>query len=328
MRLSATQKVSFTRAAAKVHAVRAAEAQNAEFARKFMRGMAKLDDCAAKQLVTEIVHAPRITGYLPSSNLRVRIATIEALVDTLHDLFASWAPDIRLITLTWDAGFTYENMPVVDVASMISTAHDAMTRVGLNALCAIEVDALSRPIDGERWRRLIFHVHGACWTAGGAFNARDMAVELAALDGGPSLHHPWRCKPAVITSEPTNWYSTAHLARYMLKANDRVKKRVWRDTLKRHKLLVAPAAEYSPSLAVRFADLHSRASITETVFGVGASGQDQYQRWRNLVAEWEEERSGASLDTTADDACNAWQRIYASATCAPYASYEFGRVTF
>lgn len=327
-RLSAAQKAEFTRVDAKVHALRSAESELTLYHERLTRGLDRMPSTSAKDFVRSLVHTPRIEGYLPLSNASVRMAASEAMIDVLQDLFASYAPDIRLLTLTWDDGFTYEDRPTADVGGMILTARQVLESVELEGLCTVEVDALSRRIDGERCRRLIIHIHGACWTRGGEFDAPAKEQQIAHILRGRSKHHPWDAKPAVITSQPTNWYSVAHLAQYVTKPNAHVKKRVWRENVGRHKLLVAPKAEYSPALALRFADLLSRADVTKMVFGAGSDGAQLHERWKAEILNWATSRAGLSFDTTAAEAKEAWQAVYQSADRAPYDHFHMGNVRF
>jgi hypothetical protein len=287
--------------------------------RRFWRGARELSLSRSQQKLLEVLVSSRqLQYYLPPANKHVRLSAQEALIDELQSLFASAAPEFKLLTLTWDAGLTFETAPSVDIAKMANQASAALELLGLNAVCAVEVDGVSRVLEGEPGRRLLFHVHGVCWTNGGPFHVRDKELLLTTGTDGLSFTHRWGVPPVRFTAKrQLDWSAVAGLGMYLLKAPRCLKKPVWRENLGRFKLLRAPPEEFRPATAVRLMDLHSRWDVREIVFGVG-DGVGLVTRWTGAL----EGKCGAQVGGEAVERSSVerlWRRVYArtnSGCCA------------
>ena len=293
---------------------------------RFWRGARDLKLSLKQEMQLErLVSDRRLHGYLPTSNRHVRLRAQEALIEQLHELFARSAPELKLLTLTWDAGLTFEDRPVVDIAAMISQASRAIAGVGLNAICAIEVDGLSRVLEGEHARRLIFHIHAVCWTSGGPFSSKAKERTIAAQAPPDDFRHAWGVSPVRFTAKrKLDWVAVAGLGMYLLKAPRCLKKRVWRGQLQKFKLLKAPAEEYRPAAAVRLMDLHSRWDVRDIVFGVGV-GVSLYEAWKHdLLQKFPGKRSDPAFDK--HSVKRLWRGIYNRAINGCWDGYGLGDV--
>jgi hypothetical protein len=290
------------------------------FEQRFERGISEVNLAASDAGVLQrLIHSPKAPDYLPLANRHIRLLAIDALICELHDSFARCAPDFHLLTLIWDEGATWEHEPNVDVPMMVRKVQDALQRVGIEAFCTVEMEACSRRELNEPSRRLSFHVHGTCWTRGGRFQIREKERLLADLDGGAAFYNTSGARPAVFTHQPATWSSIAGLGEYLFKANDRLKKRVWRDVRGRYRQLDAPRGEYSPCLAVRFMELCSRLTLDDVAFGAGAGGIDLWQRWRNRV---EQRTAKCAVSVDIQEVEEIWSRAYRRATSGPIGSYK------
>lgn len=301
---------ALSRSDAKKNALHAASQFIEKHEARFWRGERELNLKLKDEMqLGRLVSDRRLHGHLPTSNRHVRIRAQEALIEQLHELFARSAPELKLLTLTWDAGLTFEDRPVVDVSAMITQASAAIARVGLNAICAVEIDGLSRVLEGEHARRLIFHIHAVCWTNGGPFESKAKERIIATQAYPENFSHAWGVSPVRFTAKRNlDWAAVAGLGMYLLKAPRCLKKRVWRSQLQRYKLLKAPAVEYRPAAAVRLMDLHSRWDVRDIVFGVGA-GLPLYEAWKmGLQKSFPDKLGYPPFD--AHDVERLWRRIY------------------
>ena len=190
-----------------------------------------------------------VSDHTPLSNFGVRIKASEVLVDLSlrqHDRVRH-DRDVRhfFFTGTWDDGITLEHAPELNFARMELKVRRLLTKLGLDAICAFELDVLSKKLAGDPARLILGHVHALCWTRDAGFRPVVCARELSALPqysnrlGLPGVDFTTRAMSAArhrapiilggaqppedprfrnLDTRDQNAPSMADLGRYMLKA--------------------------------------------------------------------------------------------------------------
>jgi len=118
------------------------------------------------------------------SSYTVRAKTQDAWIQALlrHHKRNKGDKQLRhyLFTLTTDAGFTFEDAPVLAIEKMRRSARNLLKKLKLQGICAFDIDILAKKLPGEYARRVILHVHGVCWTRD-RFEPRKVAKKLSAM---------------------------------------------------------------------------------------------------------------------------------------------------
>lgn len=261
-------------------------------------------------------------GFLPLANARVRRAAATALIDALLAHYSRVCQDrsVRtfLVTFAWDAGLTPITEPVLDMEAMERLVRRQLERLGLNAICAFDLDVFSKPNDGEEVRHLHMHVHALCWTRDPAYRPHTTAAKLRKgrafpnRIGAPSVKFRSRAESAAqfaafdracrkrvrakpVTASPNiardrsrrdqTALSIANLAQYLLKdtavSKNRYKGRDGRMRMR------PEARRFTFKIALRFAEIFSEISPYDAVFGVGAEASIVTADYSARIRAWE-----------------------------------------
>jgi len=250
-----------------------------------------------------IRNAPGITGRLVLSNRHVRYAAINYLIDVMLADFDAHPSRKRLFcTFCWDAGFTWQYAPNVDLVALQAAVDKVLRQLGLHGLGVIEFDTLTR-IAGEPGRRLMFHVHVYAWSYEISFDHVEAAEELRATKRFPNnLDAPSVLfKPVTLTRG-----SIARLAEYMLKTPQEMKNRI--ESRSEPGTFMMRGTKFTPDSAVRVIEVLSHIQAFDVVFGV-RDGTLLSRTWRKHMVIWDNSLRGKQYELDGTAADKHWAHI-------------------
>ncbi|MET0372650.1 MAG: hypothetical protein ABW128_00165 [Rhizorhabdus sp.] len=277
---------------------------------------------------------PGVVGHLAMSNFAVRHAAQEALIDAVLNRYARIrrCRQIRhfFFTAAIDAGFTFLCGPMINLAALQRKIVFALNHVGLHAVCAFEIDVLSKILTydppriffDEPCRRILFHVHAITWTTDSAFKPVVAARELMKLRsygnalGVPSIDicsraqsYARRRKALPLPHRDQTAASMARMARYLLKAPIVARNYVPPHDGERGQLYDEEGA-YNLKTALRMAELWSHIPAGNAVFGVG-EGAVVADAYRQTLRDWAATQGPHVAYLDHNDIAAAWRRLWA-----------------
>ncbi|WP_345167106.1 hypothetical protein [Sphingomonas daechungensis] len=228
----------------------------------------KLADSSQVRFLRTIVH-DRPEGRKLWSNKHVRAAAFDGFVEAfLRDFAADEERKRYFLTFAWDAGFTWEREPVLDLVSLKNAVRLCIGRLGLHGIGIVEVDLL-RNLTGEPGRRLAGHVHVYAWAQPGTkFRSKTVQDKLCESRAFPNFLN---ARSVVIKPIRRTEVSVARVAGYLVKYPSRAKRvlpdpkgiseRVFRDS------------KLPRGSASRLAELLSHVEFGDVLFTVGPPGR-------------------------------------------------------
>lgn len=256
--------------------------RNLDFLQKYRDGIEswRLDRCEQKFLSQLVFQVP--LDRMLWCNRHVRQAGIEAIIDAMLDEYAS-APfrERYFTTFCWDAGFSWERGPDIDLVSLKNIINHRIRRLGLHGIGVLEIDVLKN-ITGEPGRRLLAHVHCYCWPVGADFDAEKAARELNRCRG---LRNSLDAPAVKIQAVSLYEISIAHLAQYMFKWPSRAKNRVPLRRWPGH--YAFRDARLPTQSATRLVEILSHMEFGDQLFAIGdgaALATDIRRRFRDNMA--------------------------------------------
>lgn len=278
-------------------------------------------------------------GFLPLANKQVRRASTYILISEMLKQYQRVRRDrsVRtfLATFAWDAGRTPITGPVVNLEAMERSVRRHLLNLGLNAVCAFDIDIFSKPLTTEDVPHLQFHIHAVCWTRDATFQPRNTARRLCGnrafpnLHGAPSVNFTSRAKSATnyagFQLPRPSWNQCAesmgHLGHYLLKdtvfCKNRYKGRTGRMIMR------SDAGRYRRKTALRFAEIYSQISPYDAVFAVGREASVVAAGYAERLRRWERrnrERGNLCIEQVLAD---AWTRLF---TDYPQLGYAPSRI--
>lgn len=119
------------------------------------------------------------------SSFKVRSAVQKALIVSSLSLFEITKRDPRcrvfFFTFSPAEAISYEDEPHFNVDQLRRKTRRLLRRMGLEGICAFEIDVLADKLPGEHARRVILHVHGLCLTRDATFQPVAATRELCEL---------------------------------------------------------------------------------------------------------------------------------------------------
>lgn len=245
-----------------------------------------------------------VSGYAALSNLSVRRSAGEALIDVMLEQRDKQKHDASvrtfLMTASFDAGFCFEDAPVVDLASIRLSVRRALKNLGLQAVCVFEVDVLAKKLPEERSRRLIFHVHAVCWTRDPHFKPVAAGCDLSKsryfpnMLTAPSFTFVSRAMAAARRNNSSTDPRFANLKRdqiarsmawmghYMLKPPLYAKNR--HEQRDGGIVMRADGGAFRLKTAMRMAEIWSKISVNQAVFAVGSDADKLVRKIKKRIA--------------------------------------------
>lgn len=295
---------------------------------------AALDRYSPPKLIWDILHgatlAPSVCGYLALSNLFLRRYAAQVLMCLLLNQYDQNRGDSDvhtfLMTAAFDAGFSFEDGPIVDLASMSLSVRRVLKRLNMQAVCIFEVDVLAKKLDGENSRRLMFHVHAICWTSDNTFQPVKAGRELSGsryftnMLGAPSFTFVSRRMAASrrinCDTEPRftnldrdqNAHSIAWLVQYMLKPPLYAKNRIPLDD--GSFIMRADAGAFRLKTVLRLSEVWSKISINEATFAVGRDADKLVRAFKRKVADHAQTSSFRASELDEHGIAQAWKRFF------------------
>ncbi|GAA0439557.1 hypothetical protein GCM10009095_03180 [Sphingomonas molluscorum] len=258
--------------------------------------------------------------------MQVRRAATYILIDKMLEQYRRVRrdPDVRafLATFAWNAGLTPITAPEIDLEAMERSVRRQLNRLGLNAVCAFDIDVFSRPFDGEQTRYLHFHVHALCWTRDPKFQPRNSAEKLCSSRafpnriGVPSVTFRSRAESAAqfagfqraLPNQDQTAASMAMLAQYILKDTCVSKNRYrGRDGRMRTR---PEAGRFTPTVALRFAEIYSQISPYDAVFAVGPEASMITAAYGARLRRWERRNREHGEQCDEHRLMAAWARYF------------------
>ena len=241
----------------------------------------KFEDNCADNAMQLLLGNRGSTDQLLLSSKRVRRYAGESLIyllDSEQRKSARSHPGRTWWFLTFlaDGGFINTYRPEIDVPAFKKRVDALVRSSGLNAVCALELQALTNyPLKGLG-RTLMLNGHAIGYTDE-PFDA--VAVEKR-LRASPRLQHSWglptvEIKQIDVSGEPVAW-----LAYYLLKAPHIAKYREWNPAARPPGYRLKDTSMRS-DVAVRLVELLSQLTFNEMVWGVGGGAA--------IVGQWRRE---------------------------------------
>jgi hypothetical protein len=265
-------------------------------------------------------------GFLPLANMQVRRAATYVLIDEMLEQYRRVRrdPAVRafLATFAWNAGLTLITAPEVDLEAMERSVRRQLIGLGLNGVCAFDIDVFSRPFAGEHTRYLHFHVHALCWTRDPKFQPRNTAEKLCSSRafpnriGIPSVTFRSRAESAAhfagyqraLPTQDQTAASMAMLAQYILKDTCVSKNRYCgRDGRMRTR---PEAGRFTPKVALRFAEIYSQISPYDAVFAVGSEATVVTNAYGARLRRWERRNREHGEQCNERRLMAAWTRYF------------------
>ena len=280
-------------------------------------------DRSSRAAIDAMTIAKQPCDHLPMSNVHVRLAAGEAMINALrrHHLRVGSTSQVRtfLVTATFDDGLIAVDAAEVPLYRIERKFRWALNRIGLQGICAFDIDVLRRP-DGEKARLLLVHVHAVCWTRDPNFSARAAERSLKALRrfrnrlGVPSFTIRSRAESAARHRfslrdgrQDQTEESMMYLGQYLMKPCLVLKKRYRR----RDGKIVIQTCEkgFGPKMVFLLATVWSGTSAYDAVFAVGPEGTAVGANYSKELRAWAKRRhilrSGQRVDVAA-----RWLRFF------------------
>lgn len=246
-------------------------------------------------------------------NIASRQIAIEAIVDTFLASFGRRnRRNLYFVTLCLDAGFTWEDQPDADVAALKAIARRALRKIGVQGFGAVEVDTL-RQLNGERRRRLMFHVHALVRSNRAGLKPRKLE---RALNGLPSFTNMLGARAVVIKpagkmrngARVVRAKDLARIGAYLFQHPQCAKRRVPREKREGWKL-ISVRKGFEPGMALRLSEVWSHIDIFDATFSVGPIGKELHHRWTRKVNETLDEVQPADDAPTRLEIDALWERV-------------------
>lgn len=274
----------------------------AEFVRRVRAELTKwvLPPKLRRRLKRALFGTPSNAG-LAACNIATREIAVEALVDILLNP-AITDPDVDYVwlTFTWDGGWTWEWQPEIDVPALFQHVRRAVDSVGLDGIGVLHIDTF-RNIAREPGARLCAHVHVLARA-----KAEVALPSCRAIKKALKLRFPnWIGAPGVVVKRvrkgPSNF---ANLGRYMLNVPHHAKNPIPRKDKPGRFWIRSTEKRFTPSAAVRLAEIMSHMSIFDAVIGMGPWGVAVRAAWKAEVTR----RAGISGRFVIDDLRGTWRK--------------------
>ena len=284
------------------------------------------------------------SGYLPLSNVHSRRAAAEAMIDvSLRHHRRTRDDDLRhyLFSMTTNNGFTFERAPAVDLAAVKLSARRALDAVGLQGFCCVDLMVLSKRLRGEPDRRVVFHVHGIAFTDDASFKPVSAAQVLSGnprfgnILGAPAVTLKSRRQAAVDAehrylaatrradqgnppafADPRFYdldvdqtpMSMASLAGYLVEPIIGTKSRLQRADGR----WITKTDELTMPLktALRIAEIQSRYTPSQAVFGLGDEGTRMASELRVRMTAWQRSLTIASERLASSELDGIWTEYF------------------
>lgn len=246
---------------------KAATETNAKFSAAIQRGMAGYKWHGSERDEIFVLFGKRgATERLLASNIRVRRDATFILADQLHQLREKSLaiPNRTFWHVSFLGPIITEYKPEIDVDAFRHTIYRLLNGARLNAVFAIELQAITNYPQRGQGRGFLMNAHAACWSDDPAFDAKAAA---ATMRDSQSLFSELGADTVKITQRTLDPGELEYLAHYMLKAPFDAKRRARHDEVPT-RWIFKPATARDDQL-LRLGELISHFEFTDLVWGIG-----------------------------------------------------------
>lgn len=305
-------------------AINATKHKICDFQTRALGGMAKWEITdAQRERVDAIIGKNGTTKQPMLSDFPARLKASTFFIRKMHRHWKGDGgnPKRRYFFLTFidDMGNTSDRDPEVNVGALKRKVDKATRDMDLDAVGAIEVQAILNYPQKGHGRTLMFHAHAIGWTD----KRFDHKAAAKRLNKKRSWNNAFGAKPIVIqpvTDLPGNIERLSH---YILKVPHDVKnRRLKAGTTNRYQLMQTTKG-YRPELALRIVEGLSQIGIAQAIFGVG-DGKLISRALRKRLLEWHHRRTANGTVLPEDfDVAGLWRDLRKTNGSENYGPYRF-----
>jgi hypothetical protein len=249
------------------------------------------------------------TERLVASNRRLRKKATLLLMEEFASLRAD--PDLSMRRSFRHYSFlgpvVNEYQTEIDIDAYRSVVDRLLRSAKLNAVFAIELQALTNYPQRRLGRSFLLNAHALAWSDDPAVNHDDL---VAHMRSSRSLHSHLGAPTVVCTPRTSETGELERLAYYMLKA-PAVGKRRQRDPEIPSRFKFTPVNRVRSDLRLRLFEILSQLELTDLVHGT-LDGKFLRRRWTQQVVAWNKERCTRLRPLDADyDTAALWENVRA-----------------
>lgn len=245
---------------------------------------------------------------LVASNGRLRVQATAILLRQFADLRrdSRKAPTRTFGHYSFLGPIVNEYRPEIDVDAFRSVVDRLLRNARLNAVFAIELQALTNYPQRGQGRSFLMNAHALAWSDDASIDHAETAKQMCS---STSLHSHLGAPTVVCTPRTTVEGGLERLAGYMLKA-PRAGKRRRRDPQNAGRFQLQSVSRVRGDLRLRLFEVLSQLELTDLVHGV-LEGKWIRSRWKRELLAWNRARSQrfrSVLDSDYDVA-GLWETI-------------------